>query len=187
MAEPEERIITHISNSRKVKRVNDVVEVFNRIQQELPAKLILVGEGPEREGVERQIETLGITDRVLFLGNSNEIEHILCFSDLFLLPSEKESFGLAALEAMITRTPVISSNSGGIPELNQHGVTGFLSNVGDIEDMVANALTILRDDDTLERFKEQAYQRALQFDIHHILPMYEAVYEMAYHTPVRNS
>lgn len=187
MAEPEERIITHISNFRKVKRVNDVVEVFNRIQQELPAKLILVGEGPEREGVERQIETLGITDRVLFLGNSNEIEHILCFSDLFLLPSEKESFGLAALEAMITRTPVISSNSGGIPELNQHGVTGFLSNVGDIEDMVANALTILRDDDTLERFKEQAYQRALQFDIHHILPMYEAVYEMAYHTPVRNS
>ena len=120
MARDNERIITHISNFRKVKRVGDVVAVFNRIQQQIPSKLIMVGEGPEKEGVERMCEELGISDKVIFLGNSNEIEHILCFSDLFLLPSEKESFGLAALEAMITKTPVISSNTGGIPELNQH-------------------------------------------------------------------
>ena len=180
MARDNERIITHISNFRKVKRVGDVVAVFNRIQQQIPAKLIMVGEGPEKEGVERMVEELGISDKVIFLGNSNEIEHILCFSDLFLLPSEKESFGLAALEAMITKTPVISSNTGGIPELNKHGVTGFLSNVGDIDDMVANALTILKDDATLARFKRSAYEVACQFDIQHILPLYEAVYEMAY-------
>ena len=180
MARDNERIITHISNFRKVKRVGDVVAVFNRIQQQIPAKLIMVGEGPEKEGVERMVEELGISDKVIFLGNSNEIEHILCFSDLFLLPSEKESFGLAALEAMITKTPVISSNTGGIPELNKHGVTGFLSNVGDIDDMVANALTILKDDATLARFKKSAYEVACQFDIQHILPLYEAVYEMAY-------
>lgn len=180
MARDNERIITHISNFRKVKRVGDVVAVFNRIQQQIPAKLIMVGEGPEKEGVERMVEELGISDKVIFLGNSNEIEHILCFSDLFLLPSEKESFGLAALEAMITKTPVISSNTGGIPELNKHGVTGFLSNVGDIDDMVANAMTILKDDATLERFKKNAYEVACQFDIQHILPLYEAVYEMAY-------
>ena len=180
MARDNERIITHISNFRKVKRVGDVVAVFNRIQQQIPAKLIMVGEGPEKEGVERMVEELGISEKVIFLGNSNEIEHILCFSDLFLLPSEKESFGLAALEAMITNTPVISSNTGGIPELNKHGVTGFLSNVGDIDDMVANAMTILKDDATLERFKKNAYEVACQFDIQHILPLYEAVYEMAY-------
>lgn len=180
MARDNERIITHISNFRKVKRVGDVVAVFNRIQQQIPAKLIMVGEGPEKEGVERMVEELGISEKVIFLGNSNEIEHILCFSDLFLLPSEKESFGLAALEAMITKTPVISSNTGGIPELNKHGVTGFLSNVGDIDDMVANAMTILKDDATLERFKKNAYEVACQFDIQHILPLYEAVYEMAY-------
>ena len=180
MARDNERIITHISNFRKVKRVGDVVAVFNRIQQQIPSKLIMVGEGPEKEGVERMCEELGISDKVIFLGNSNEIEHILCFSDLFLLPSEKESFGLAALEAMITKTPVISSNTGGIPELNKHGVTGFLSNVGDIDDMVANALTILKDDETLERFKKNAYEVSCQFDIQHILPLYEAVYKQAY-------
>jgi len=182
MARDNERIITHISNFRKVKRVGDVVAVFNLIQRQLPSKLILVGEGPEKEGVERMVEELGLTEKVIFLGNSNEIEHILCFSDLFLLPSEKESFGLAALEAMITKTPVISSNTGGIPELNKQGVTGFLSRVGDIDDMVANALTILKDDQTLEQFKKNAYEVACQFDIQNILPLYEAVYEKAYQT-----
>lgn len=180
MARDDERIITHVSNFRKVKRVPDVVSVFYEVQKQIPAKLILVGEGPEKEGVERQVEQLGIMDKVVFLGNSNEVEHILCFSDLFLLPSEKESFGLAALEAMITKTPVISSNTGGIPELNQHGVTGFLSEVGDIDDMVRNALTILKDDQTLERFKANAYEAACRFDIEHIVPLYEAVYKKAY-------
>ncbi len=186
MARDEERIITHVSNFRKVKRVPDVVSVFYQVQKQIPSKLILVGEGPEKEGVERQVEELGIMDKVVFLGNSNEVEHILCFSDLFLLPSEQESFGLAALEAMITKTPVISSNTGGIPELNQHGVTGFLSNVGDIDDMVQNALAILKDDQTLERFKANAYEVACRFDIQHILPLYEAVYKKAYDSRFKN-
>lgn len=146
MAGDNERIITHISNFRKVKRIKDVIHIFNRIQQSMSAKLIMVGEGPEKEHAEYLCEQLGITDKVLFLGNSNEIDRILHFSDLFLLPSETESFGLAALEAMINGVPVISSNTGGIPEVNVHGYSGYLSNVGDIEDMAANALTILKDE-----------------------------------------
>ena len=180
MAKPDERILTHVSNFRKVKRVQDVIKVFYQVQKEIPAKLIMVGEGPEKEGIELMVDQLGIQDKVIFLGNSNEVEHILCFSDLFLLPSEQESFGLAALEAMITKTPVISSNTGGIPELNKHGVSGFLSDVGDIEDMVHNALAILRDKATLEQFKRNAYDIACQFDIHQILPLYESVYEQAF-------
>ena len=180
MAKPDERILTHVSNFRKVKRVQDVIKVFYQVQKEIPAKLIMVGEGPEKEGIELMVDKLSIQDKVIFLGNSNEVEHILCFSDLFLLPSEQESFGLAALEAMITKTPVISSNTGGIPELNKHGVSGFLSDVGDIEDMVHNALAILRDKATLEQFKRNAYDIACQFDIHQILPLYESVYEQAF-------
>lgn len=180
MAKPDERILTHVSNFRKVKRVQDVIKVFYQVQKEIPAKLIMVGEGPEKEGIELMVDQLSIQDKVIFLGNSNEVEHILCFSDLFLLPSEQESFGLAALEAMITKTPVISSNTGGIPELNEHGVSGFLSDVGDIEDMVHNALAILRDKATLEQFKRNAYDIACQFDIHQILPLYESVYEQAF-------
>ncbi len=140
----------------------------------------MVGEGPEKEQAEFLCEQLGITDKVVFLGNSNEIDRVLCFSDLFLLPSKSESFGLAALEAMINRTPVISSNTGGIPEVNIHGVTGYLSNVSDVDDMVKNALKILSDDNVLEEFKENAYQVALNFDIKNVLPLYEALYEKAY-------
>lgn len=180
MAKPEERILTHVSNFRKVKRVQDVIKVFYQVQKELPAKLIMVGEGPEKEGIEHLVDQLGIQNKVIFLGNSNEVEHILCFSDLFLLPSEQESFGLAALEAMVTKTPVISTNTGGIPELNKHGFSGFLSEVGDIDDMVLNALTILKDDATLEAFKQNAYEVACQFDIHEIVPLYEAVYQQAF-------
>lgn len=180
MAKPEERILTHVSNFRKVKRVQDVIKVFYQVQKELPAKLIMVGEGPEKEGIELLVDQLGIQNKVIFLGNSNEVEHILCFSDLFLLPSEQESFGLAALEAMVTKTPVISTNTGGIPELNKHGFSGFLSGVGDIDDMVLNALTILKDDATLEAFKQNAYEVACQFDIHEIVPLYEAVYQQAF-------
>ena len=180
MAEDNERIVTHISNFRKVKRIPDVIRVFHKIQEQIPAKLVLVGEGPEKEGAEKLSEQLGISDRVIFLGNSNEIDRILCFSDLFLLPSETESFGLAALEAMINRVPVISSNTGGIPEVNEQGISGFLSDVGDIEEMAVNALKILRDDVVLEKFKENAVKSARKFDILNVLPLYEEVYEKAY-------
>ena len=180
MAREDERIVTHISNFREVKRIEDVMRVFNRIQAQIAAKLILVGEGPEKEKAELMAEQMGIQQQVVFLGNSNEIDRILCFSDLFLLPSEKESFGLAALEAMINKTPVISSNAGGIPEVNLHGESGYLSNVGDVEDMVANALKILRDDETLAGFKKRAYEVATRFDINKVVPIYEAVYEEVY-------
>ena len=187
MANDNEKIITHISNFRKVKRIPDIVKIFNKIQKQIPAKLLMVGEGPEKQHAEMLCEKLGITDKVIFLGNSNEIDRILCFSDLFLLPSESESFGLAALEAMINEVPVISSNAGGIPEVNIQGVSGFLSDVGNIEEMAENALRILRDDATLERFKKNAAQAALRFDILNVLPLYEAVYEKAYNSRFTNS
>lgn len=180
MAQDHERIVTHISNFRKVKRIADVVAIFHKIQERIPAKLVMVGEGPEREKAEIQCEALGITDKVLFLGNSNEIDRILCFSDLFLLPSESESFGLAALEAMVNEVPVISSNTGGIPEVNIHGQTGFLSPVGAVDQMAENALAILQDPEVLAQFKKRAVQAAQKFDITNILPLYEAVYEKAF-------
>ncbi|MDB4031779.1 N-acetyl-alpha-D-glucosaminyl L-malate synthase BshA [Flavobacteriaceae bacterium] len=180
MAQDHERIVTHISNFRKVKRIADVVAIFHKIQERIPAKLVMVGEGPEREKAEIQCEALGITDKVLFLGNSNEIDRILCFSDLFLLPSESESFGLAALEAMVNEVPVISSNTGGIPEVNIHGQTGFLSPVGAVDEMAENALAILQDPEVLAQFKKRAVQAAQKFDITNILPLYEVVYEKAF-------
>ena len=180
MAEENERIITHISNFRKVKRISDVIHVFHKIQEKLPAKLVMVGEGPEKEEAEYLCEQLKISDKVIFLGNSNEIDRILCFSDLFLLPSETESFGLAALEAMVNKVPVISSNAGGIPEVNEQGITGFLSDVGNVEEMAANALKILSEDSVLEKFKENAVKSARKFDILNVLPLYEEVYEKAY-------
>ena len=176
MAEEEECIITHISNFRAVKRITDVVNIFYNIQKEMPAKLMMVGEGPEKEPAERLCQKLGIEDKVIFFGNSNEIDKILCFSDLFLLPSETESFGLAALEAMASGVPVISSNTGGIPEVNKQGVSGFLSNVGDVNDMTKNALYILSDPEVLRTFKKNAKQEAEKFDIYHIVPHYEAIY-----------
>ena len=180
MAQDHERIVTHISNFRKVKRIPDVVEIFNGIQKQLPAKLIMVGEGPEKAAAEKLVRVLGIKDRVVFLGNSNEIDRILCFSDLFLLPSETESFGLAALEAMVNKVPVVSTNAGGIPEVNVQGETGYLSEVGDVESMIEQSLAVLKEQDQLAEFKERAFQRALQFDIHHVLPLYEGIYEKAY-------
>jgi N-acetyl-alpha-D-glucosaminyl L-malate synthase BshA len=177
MANENEKIITHISNLRPVKRVQDVVSVFYNIQKEIPAKLMFIGEGPEREKVETRCAELGITDKVIFFGRSNEIDKILCFSDLFLLPSETESFGLAALEAMASGVPVISSNTGGIPEVNIQGVSGFLSNVGDVEDMSKNAIHILSDDDRLQTFKDNARKESLKFDLHEIVPQYEKIYE----------
>jgi N-acetyl-alpha-D-glucosaminyl L-malate synthase BshA len=176
IADENERIITHISNLRPVKRAQDVIDIFYKIQNEIPAKLLLVGEGPEREIIECQVKDLGILDKVLFLGNSNEVNKLLCYSDLFLLPSETESFGLAALEAMAARTPVISTNSGGLPEVNIQGVTGFLSNVGDTNEMAKNGIFILEDLDRLEQFKQNAFENAQQFNLHKILPDYKDVY-----------
>ena len=185
MAEEHERIITHISNFRAVKHIPDVIHIFNRIQKEIPAKLVMVGEGPEKENAEFLCEQLGLMDKVHFLGNSNEIDRILCFSDLFLLPSKSESFGLAALEAMINRVPVISTNAGGIPEVNIDGITGFLSNVGDVDEMASNALKILKDDEILEKFKDNAAKVAEKFDILNVLPLYEAIYLKAYNTRLK--
>ena len=177
MAEEDELIVTHISNFREVKNIPDVIKIFNNIQKKIPAKLMMVGEGPEREDAEKLAERLGISDKIVFFGNSNEIDRILCFSDLFLLPSETESFGLAALEAMASGVPVISTNSGGLAEVNKHNYSGYLSNVGDVEDMTKNALKILSDINVLNTFKANAKAQSLNFDLHAIVPMYEAIYE----------
>ncbi|MGR7814197.1 N-acetyl-alpha-D-glucosaminyl L-malate synthase BshA [Lacinutrix undariae] len=177
MATEKEKIVTHISNFREVKQIPDVIKIFYNIQKEIPAKLMMVGEGPERKPAEDLCKELGISDKVIFFGNSNEIDKILCFSDLFLLPSVTESFGLSALEAMVSGVPVVSSNAGGIPEVNIHGVTGFLSEINDVEDMSKNALFILKDAKRLEEFKQNARREANKFDIHEIVPKYEAIYK----------
>lgn len=179
MATQDQKIITHISNFRKVKRIPDVIKIFYEIQKTIPSKLMMVGEGPEKEIAEKMCDDLKINDKVIFFGNSNEIDKILCYSDLFLLPSETESFGLAALEAMASGVPVISSNSGGLPEVNKQGYSGYLSNVGDVEDMANNAIAILSDDNTLLKFKKNALELAKEFDIKEIMPLYEKLYEKA--------
>ncbi len=172
-----ERILCHVSNFRKVKRVEDVVKVFDLVQQRISSKLILVGDGPERYNVEQLVRALNLQDKVVFVGKVRDTSHVLEISDLFLLPSETESFGLAALEAMAVGVPVISSNTGGIPEVNVHGQTGFLSDVGNVSEMSEFAINILGDDANLERFKIEALKRSHEFDIEKILPMYEKVYE----------
>lgn len=187
MASDDEKIITHISNFRKVKRIDDVIAIFYQVQREIPSKLIMVGEGPEKERAELQCEQLGLEERVLFLGNSNEIDRILCFSDLFLLPSETESFGLAALEAMANKVAIISSNAGGIPEVNKHGISGFLSDVGNVDEMAKNAIHLLGNDQRLEQFKTNAKNLSKEFEIQNILPLYEDVYEKAYKSRYKNS
>ena len=179
LALPTERVITHVSNFRPVKRISDVIEVFYKVQKEVPSKLMMVGEGPERKQAEQLCKTYGIEDKVVFLGNSNEVDKILCYSDLFLLPSETESFGLAALEAMASGVPVISSNSGGIPEVNIEGVSGYLSPVGAVDEMAHNAIKIIKDEAVLNKFKKAAQGASTKFDIHKIVPFYEAIYEEA--------
>lgn len=170
-----EMLIVHTSNFRKVKRIGDVIQVFYNIQKEIPAKLLMIGDGPERVSAEQHCRELGICDNIRFLGKLEAVEEVLSVADLFLMPSEKESFGLAALEAMACEVPVISSNTGGIPELNIQGVTGFMSNVGDTEDMTRKALFVL-DKNNLPKFKENALNRAKEFDISRILPRYENYY-----------
>jgi N-acetyl-alpha-D-glucosaminyl L-malate synthase BshA len=179
IANENERIITHISNFRKVKRIPDIIKIFYKIQKEIPAKLMMVGDGPEKEKAEKLCRKYNIQDKVIFFGNSNEIDRILHLTDLFLLPSETESFGLAALEAMACGVPVISSNSGGLSEVNIEGVSGYLSDVGEVDEMAENALKILKDDTVLAEFKKNALHVAEQFDIKNILPIYEDLYQKA--------
>lgn len=172
-----EAMIMHVSNFRKVKRVEDVVRVFSGIHEKLPSKLLLIGDGPERYNVEQMCRQLGICGDIHFLGKTKKVEKILANGDLFILPSETESFGLAALEAMAAGLPVISSNSGGLPEVNEHGFSGYLSDVGDVEDMTKNALAILSSEESLKQFKAQALIQADKFDLPNILPLYLRLYE----------
>jgi len=172
----DEKLIVHTSNFRKVKRVEDVVATFNIVRQTVPSKLLLVGDGPERVMIESKCRELGISNDVRFLGKLDAVEEVLSVADLFIMPSEKESFGLAALEAMACEVPVISTNVGGLPELNIQGITGFLSNVGDIADMAKNAIFIL-DDANLQTFRTNALNRAKEFDSNHIVPLYVDYYQ----------
>jgi len=172
-----EHLVIHTSNFRKVKRVDDVVKIFAEIRKKIPSKLLLVGDGPERPNIEMLCRELCLMNSVSFLGKQDPVEEILSVSDLFLMPSETESFGLAALEAMACEVPVISSNAGGIPELNIDGETGFLCDVGDIHSMAEKAIFILSDPDRLKKFKANAKQRAMEFHINKIVPQYEKYYE----------
>jgi len=172
-----EKLIVHASNFRKVKRVPDVIKVFNKIMETIPSKLILIGDGPERVNVEQDCRESKYCDHIRFLGKQEAVEEILSICDLFVLPSETESFGLAALEAMACQVPVISTNTGGLPELNIQGKTGFMSDVGDINDMAKNAVYILEDDKRLAQFKLQALTHAKEFDIDKIMPVYESLYK----------
>ncbi|MGP8214807.1 MAG: N-acetyl-alpha-D-glucosaminyl L-malate synthase BshA [Bacteroidia bacterium] len=172
-----QKILIHVSNFRKVKRVEDVVKVFDMVRKKMPARLILVGDGPERSNIDKLCRELNVCDDVLSLGKIVDPYSILSVADLFLLTSETESFGLAALEAMAAKVPVISTNTGGIPEINKHNFSGMLSNVGDLEDMAKNAIAILGNDATLATFKDNARKQAEKYDISKILPIYEALYK----------
>lgn len=178
MLAPEgEKILAHVSNFRAVKRVQDVVSIFDRVKKQIPSKLLMIGDGPDRLKVEEQARNLGIYDDIRFLGKQEQISEILSITDLFLLPSETESFGLSALEAMACGVPVISTNAGGLPEINVQGKTGFLSNVGDVDDMSKNAIHILNDSDRLLHFKKAAISHARKFEKQHIIPQYEKLYQ----------
>jgi len=177
LANKDEKIITHISNFRKVKRIDDVINSFNLINKEINSKLILLGDGPERIKAEKLCDELNLNEKVLFLGASNETAKILCLSDVFILASTTESFGLVALEAMASSVPVVSTNSGGLPEVNKDGFSGYLSDVGDINNMAKNAIKILKDSTKLINFKKNAKQQANKFDVHNIVPHYEDIYK----------
>lgn len=171
-----EKIILHASNFRKIKRVGDVVRIFAELNKQVPSKLLFVGDGPERPAIESLCRDLGLFDDMRFVGKQEQIEEILAIADLFLLTSDYESFGLAALEAMAAGVPVISTNAGGLPEINIDGQTGYLGNVGDIKTMSEQAIHLLSDDDVLKEFKINAAAQARNFDIQNIVPKYEALY-----------
>ncbi len=172
-----ERIIAHASNFRKVKRVNDIIRIFANINKVVPSKLLMVGDGPDRPGAEELCRELGICDDVRFLGKQQEMEEILAISDMFILTSEYESFGLSALEAMAAGVPVLSTNAGGIPEINIHGETGFMANIGDVNELSRLGIELLKNDEQLQYCKQKAKEQAAKFDIHYIVPLYEELYE----------
>lgn len=172
-----EKILIHTSNFRKVKRTQDVIRIFAKVIEKIPSKLLMVGDGEERPECEQLCRDLGVSDNVRFLGKQDAIEEILSVSDLFLMPSQSESFGLAALEAMACKVPVVSSDAGGLPELNLEGITGFLSEIGDVDGMAEKAIYILENESRLKSFKENALARAKEFDLSIILPMYESYYK----------
>lgn len=179
-----ERILTHVSNFRKVKRVEDVIHVFRKVYDKIPSKLLLIGDGPERQNLEELCRKIGLCHEIRFLGKQDAVEELLNISDLFIIPSSNESFGLAALEAMACEVPVISTNVGGLPEVNIHGETGYLSDVGNVDEMAENAIKILKDDEILQTFRKNALAQARRFDIKNILPQYEAYYEHILKTAV---
>ena len=172
-----EKIMLHASNFRKVKRVQDVIGIFEKVRKQIPVKLIMIGDGPERPMAEELCREIGYCDDVRFVGKQEQMEEILPIADLFLLTSDYESFGLAALEAMASSVPVISTNAGGLPEINVHEHTGYMANVGDVEAMAMYALLALNNDALLAQLKKNAYQQAVRFDIQNIVPLYEALYE----------
>ena len=179
LVKPDERLITHVSNFRPVKRVQDVLSVFAKVNKKFKSRLILVGDGPERQSAEEYTKELGLTDAVDFVGKSNDVYRILCSSDVFLLPSQKESFGLAALEAMAARTPVIATNEGGIPEVVENNISGFLTAHRDVDTMADYAIELLSDENKLTQFKDAAFERAKAFDIQKIIPSYIDIYQKA--------
>ena len=179
ISEGDEKIIVHISNFRPLKRIIDVIKIFKKINSEISSKLIMVGDGPEKKKAKDYLRKNNLKNRVIFLGKTNEVDEILCSSDLFLLPSEKESFGLAALEAMALKVPVISTNIGGLSELNINGNSGYTSDIGDIDSMASNAIKILSDKSLKKKYRFQAFENAKKYDIKKIIPLYESVYQKA--------
>ena len=179
IAQGDEKIIVHISNFRPLKRIIDVIKIFEKINSKINSKLIMVGDGPEKKKAKDYLRKNNLKNRVIFVGKTNEVDQILCSSDLFLLPSEKESFGLAALEAMALKVPVVSTNTGGLPELNINGNSGYTSDIGDIDSMALNAIKILSDKSLKKKYRSQAFENAKKYDIKKIIPLYEKVYDEA--------
>jgi N-acetyl-alpha-D-glucosaminyl L-malate synthase BshA len=172
-----EKVLLHVSNFRKVKRVPDVIKIFSQVREQVPAKLLLVGDGPERPTIECMCREMNLCGDIRFIGKQEQLEDVMSIADLFLLPSDYESFGLAALEAMAAEVPVISSNAGGLPEVNIHGETGYLSAVGDVDSMAKHAIGLLKDAKELARVRRGAWEQAQRFHISNVIPQYEALYE----------
>jgi N-acetyl-alpha-D-glucosaminyl L-malate synthase BshA len=179
IADGDEKIIVHVSNFRPLKRIKDVLEIFKKINEKINSKLIMVGDGPEKKKAKEFLRKHNLKNKVIFLGKTNQVDEILCSSDLFLLPSEKESFGLAALEAMALKVPVVSSNAGGLKDLNINGNSGYTSDVGDIDSMAQNAIKILTDNSLEKKYRSQAFENAKKYDIKKVIPLYEKIYDEA--------
>ena len=179
LAQDDEKIIVHVSNFRPLKRIIDVLKIFEKINQKINSKLIMVGDGPDKKKAKEFLRKNNLKNKVIFLGKTSEVDEILCSSDLFLLPSEKESFGLAALEAMALKVPVISTNTGGLKDLNINGNSGYTSDIGDIDSMAENAIKILSDGSLEKKYRNQAFENAKNYDIKTVIPLYEKIYDQA--------